>query len=249
MSWSTCGLLHVERVAAAGEVHVVARVGREPVVAGVVDPPERERRAELVPLGRVVVDDVQDHLDPGRVQRPDHHLELADGGLRARVGRVPRVGGEEAQRVVAPVVHQSLVDQEPVVDVIMDRQQLDGRDAQVAAGAGSRPRRPAPRRCPELLGHLRHQLREALDVQLVDERLVPGVSGRRSSPQVNAVSTTAASGANAALSRSSKVRSALGMLELVAEQRVVPVQVAADRLGVRIEQQLVGVEPVALRGS
>ncbi len=37
----------------------------EPVVGGVVDAPEREGRPELVALGGVVVDDVQDDLDAG----------------------------------------------------------------------------------------------------------------------------------------------------------------------------------------
>ena len=67
----------VEAVAGAREVHVVPRVvGREPVVGGVVDTLEREHRAEVVSLGRVVVDDVEDHLDARAVERLDHPLEL-----------------------------------------------------------------------------------------------------------------------------------------------------------------------------
>ena len=61
---------HVQRVAAAGVVHVVARVVvHEPVVRGVVDAAEGQRRTEVVAFGGVVVDDVEDHLDAGRVQR------------------------------------------------------------------------------------------------------------------------------------------------------------------------------------
>ena len=56
----------VERVARAREVHVEARVVRhEPVVARVVDALEGEHRPEVVALRRVVVDDVEDHLDSG----------------------------------------------------------------------------------------------------------------------------------------------------------------------------------------
>ena len=56
----------VERVAGAREVHVEARVvGHQPVVAAVVEPAEGEHRPEVVPLGGVVVDDVEDHLDAG----------------------------------------------------------------------------------------------------------------------------------------------------------------------------------------
>ena len=75
ISCSTCGLLHVQRVAAAGEVHVVARVvGDQPVVRALSMPLQRQRRAELVALGRVVVDDVEDHFDAGGVQRAHHRL-------------------------------------------------------------------------------------------------------------------------------------------------------------------------------
>ena len=81
----------VERVPGAGEVHVVAGVvGAEPVVHAVVDALEREHRAEVVALGGVVVDDVEDHLDAGAVQRLHHPLELADllaGRARSRRSR------------------------------------------------------------------------------------------------------------------------------------------------------------------
>jgi hypothetical protein len=63
-------VLHVQRVAAAGEVHVVARrAGRQAVVGGVVDAAEGQRRPPLVALGGVVVDHVEDDLEPGGVQR------------------------------------------------------------------------------------------------------------------------------------------------------------------------------------
>ena len=61
---------HVEAVAGAGVVHVVAALSvDEPVVRGVVDALERQHRPEVVALGGVVVDDVEDHLDAGLVQR------------------------------------------------------------------------------------------------------------------------------------------------------------------------------------
>src|SRR5271166_1191655 len=38
----------------------------------------------------------------------------------------------------------------------------------------------------------------------------------------------------------------VGMIELVGEQRIIPLQVAPDRLRVRVEQEFLGVEPVSL---
>ena len=59
------GVAGVQGVAGAGVVHVEAPVGVDrPVVGVVVEAPERQRRAHVVALGGVVVDDVQDHLDP-----------------------------------------------------------------------------------------------------------------------------------------------------------------------------------------
>ena len=145
ISCSTRGLRMLKRVAAAGEVHVVAAVfGRQPVIGGVVDAAERERRAQLVSFGRVVVDHVENHLDAGRVQVADHRLELAHRVERRGRRGVAVLGGEEAQRVVAPVVHQPAVDQVPVVDVLVDRQQLDGRDAQALQVVESPASEPRP---------------------------------------------------------------------------------------------------------
>jgi hypothetical protein len=58
----------------------------------------------VVALGGVVVDDVEDHLDVGLVQRLDHRLELGTCSPAGAVGGIPVVRGEEADGVVAPVV-------------------------------------------------------------------------------------------------------------------------------------------------
>ena len=69
------------------------------------------------------------------------------------------------------------------------------------------------------------------------------VCGRRSSPQVKAVSTTRHFGMLRALSRRSNEILARAA-DAVAEHRVVPPQPALQRLGVGIDQQLVGIEAV-----
>ncbi len=69
---------HVQAVASARVVHVVALLARhESVVRRVVDPPHRQGRAVLVPFGRVVVDDVEDDLDARLVKGHHHLFELA----------------------------------------------------------------------------------------------------------------------------------------------------------------------------
>ena len=79
----------------------------------------------MVALGGVVVDDVEDHLDAGAVQRLDHALEFADLLAAPARGGVLGVGGEEADRAVAPVVAQTVRDQERLIGDVMDGQQFD----------------------------------------------------------------------------------------------------------------------------
>ena len=118
---------HIQRVPGAGGVEVVSAVGK-PVVRAVVDPFERQHRAEVIALRGVVVDDVEDDLDPGFMQGLHQVLELGDD-LRDTPRRVLAVRGEEADRVVSPVVTQAAVDQVVVVDELMDRHQLHRGDA------------------------------------------------------------------------------------------------------------------------
>ena len=168
------GMAGVERVARARVVHVVALVvGHQAVVARVVDALEGQHRAEVVALGGVVVDHVEDHLDAGAVQRLDHPLELAHLVAEAAGGGVLGVRRQVADRAVAPVVAQPAVVQEGLVGDVVDRQQLDRGDAQALevgqrllggqAGVGA----------AQVLAHRGMALGVALDVGLVDDRLVP----------------------------------------------------------------------------
>ena len=66
----------IERIPAAGEILVEARLAvLEPVVGLVVDAAEAQRPPEMIALGGVVVDDVEDHLDAGVVQALDRRAK------------------------------------------------------------------------------------------------------------------------------------------------------------------------------
>ena len=170
----------VQRVARAGEVHVEpAVVGHEPVVARVVDALEAEHRAEVVALRGVVVDDVEDHLDARAVQRLDHALELAQLLAGGAGGGVVRVRREVADRAVAPVVRQAALVQEALVGDVVDRQQLDRGDPEPLQVAERLLGGQAGVGAPQVLAHGRVEHRVALDVRLVDHRLVPRRARRR----------------------------------------------------------------------
>ena len=237
----------VQRVPGAGVVHVVLRVVVDQAVVGlVVDAAHAQRRAEVVALGGVVVDDVEDHLDAGVVHRPDHRLELRH--LLAEVARraVAVVRGEEADGVVAPVVAQALVEQGVVVDELVDRHQLDRRDAEVLEvvdhGRVGEPGVGAAL----VLGDLRMQLGEPLDVGLVDD----GVGVGDVEPAIaGPVEERVDDDAEHHVRRRVVVVARLGVVEAVREQRRVPVDLAVHGLGVRVEQQLGRVRPLPLGGS
>ena len=96
---------HEQGVPGAGGVVVVAGVlVDEPVVGGVVDALEAQRGAELVALGGVVVDDVQDDFQPGAVQGVHHRAEL--GHLAAGEALPP--GVRAAAHAVARLEHDHL---------------------------------------------------------------------------------------------------------------------------------------------
>ena len=176
----------VEAVAGAGGVEVVGPVLLDEAVVGrVVDALHRQRRPEVVAFGRVVVDDVEDDLEPGGVQSLDHRLELVDLAA-TRPGRaVLAVRGQEADAVVPPVIAQAPLEQVGVLDELVDRQQLDGGDPEVGQVTGYRRVRQPGVGAAKLVGHVRVALRQALHVGLVDHGLVqrgraPGLRPSRS---------------------------------------------------------------------
>lgn len=117
----------VHRVSATRRVVVVTRIVAQHVVAGIVDPLERERGTEVVALRRVVVDHVEDDLDPGLVQPAHHQLEF----MHPAAGRDVAGGRrEEADRIVAPVVREPLLDQVAVVEEGLRGHELDGGHAE-----------------------------------------------------------------------------------------------------------------------
>ena len=97
----------------------------------------------------------------------------------------------------------------------------------------------------DLFGDVGVRLRQALDVRLVDDRVGVLVAGRAVDAPVEVrVDDDALGHAR----RRVVVVAAVGVAEVVAEQRLIPVERALDGLGVRVEQQLVGVASLARGG-
>src|SRR3954454_12061298 len=117
----------VERIAGAGEVLVVARLIRQqPVIRRVVDAAEAQGWPKLVAFGSVVVDHVEQHLDSGIMKARHGRAER----IERRLAGITRLRSKERDRVVTPIVDQTELDQTPVVDESVNREQLDRSHAE-----------------------------------------------------------------------------------------------------------------------
>ena len=178
------------------------------------------------------------------MQPRDHLLEFAQ--RVGHVGSVARIRREKADRAIAPIVFEALLEQIIVVDEGMDRHELDGRDAErldvVHDGLGAEPGVKAP----ELLVDLGVQLGEAFDMRLVDDGGFP----RNVSAPILAVPIEVWIDDDGLRDEGRAVALVEGQVVAVGANRVpehcgIPRQFSRMRARVRVEQQLVGIEPVA----
>ena len=113
----------VERVAAAGEVIVIARLVRQkPIVGRVIDTAEAQCRPEMIAFRRMVVNHIENDLDACIVQARHRRAKRVQRIVR----RITRLRRKKTDRVVAPVVAQAAKHQIAVVNEGMDRKKLDG---------------------------------------------------------------------------------------------------------------------------
>lgn len=236
---------HQQRVPGARGVHVVLRVVGQPVVRGVVQAAEGERRPQVVALRRVVVHHVEDHLDARLVQRPHRLLELQDLLAPVAPGGVRVVRGEEADGVVTPVVGETRVGEAVVLDELVHRHQLDRGDAQLRQmGDDLRVREPRVRTA-QPLGQAGVKHRQALDVRLVDHRAVVVRTG---TAVVTPVEVRIDHDRAHRVRRRVEVVAVVRLAERVAVDRLAPLDLPGDRTRVRVEEQLRRVAPLpALR--
>ncbi len=238
----------VEGVAGAGVVHVVPGIVLdEAVVGGVADAFEAEGGAALIALAGVVVNDVEDDLDAGGMEVLDHLLELGDLTAAVAHGAVAGHRGEEAKGVVAPVVGEALVDEVAGVDEVMDGEELDGGDAELLEVVDAGRMGEAGVGAAEVLGHVGIALGEAFDVYLVDDGVGERNLGRAVVAPVEVVIDDDGFGDAGGVVLVAALEIVAG-LHLVGEHGAVPVDLAADGLGVGIDEELGGVEAVAFLG-
>ena len=120
----------------------------------------------------MVVDDVEDDFDARLMHGAHERLELLHLLAPVAGRRIGVVRREEADRVVAPVVGQALVVQTAVGDELVHGHQLDGGDAELGEVVDHHRVGEAGVGAADGLRDVGVLDRHALDVGLVDERLV-----------------------------------------------------------------------------
>ena len=124
------GLIGVERVAGAAVVGVLRAILVEDVVHLVGETAETHSGPRGIPLGGVVIDDVEDHLDAGAVQRLDEVAELIDRTESILARAVAGMRREERDRGVPPVIDET---RRAVLPIELEyRQQFHGGDPEIA---------------------------------------------------------------------------------------------------------------------
>ena len=129
------------------------------------------------------------------------------------------------------------------MDELVHRHQLDRGDAELLQVVDDRGVREPGVRAAQLLRDVGVQLGEALDVRLVDHGLVVG---DRAAAVALPVEERVDHHAVGHVRRGVVVVARVLVAEVVGEERLVPVDLAVDGLGVGVEQQLVRVAAQAL---
>src|SRR5262249_16807347 len=120
---------HVQRVAAPGEIVVIAPVSiHQPVKRSIINPSETQCRSELISFAGMIVDNVENHFYSGAMKRLDGRLELDYLFTRAAAARVTTIRRKEADRVVPPVICKAAFNEVAIANELMNRQQFDRGD-------------------------------------------------------------------------------------------------------------------------
>src|SRR5262245_18459081 len=117
----------------------------------------------------MIVDDIENDLDAGIVQRAHRTLKALDAGI-AEIARLRRKIGK---RGTAPVIFEILLNEKTVIDKGVDRQKFKRRNADLLQMFDDF--RVAERRVGAAPGfwHIRMKLGQAFDMRFINDRIAP----------------------------------------------------------------------------
>src|SRR5262245_23387548 len=186
----------------------------------------------------MIIDNVEENLDAGIVQRSDRCLE-ADNAFFAEIAWF---GRKEGKGRIAPIVSQPLFHQQPLVAKGMDRHKFDGRDSELNEMLDD------CRMAKSSIGSA-HGERDALMeigqtlyVRFVDDGRTPAAPRSTVvSPCVRGILHNTFGHHWRAVSPVHREIAAM-RARTITEKRVVPDYAAVEPARVRIDQELIGVE-------
>src|SRR5215475_5393493 len=95
----------IQAVTRAGEIEIEPGIFRvQPVVGGIIDSAETERRAKMVPFSGVIVNHIENYFDASSVQAAHHRFELGDLLAHLPTAGIFSMRSEKAYCVIAPVI-------------------------------------------------------------------------------------------------------------------------------------------------
>ena len=232
----------IQRVAASRRVAITSLVLLETIIRGVVDPAKRKRRSKFVDFAGVIEDDVEDDFDTRGVKRLNGAAEIV--GIAAC--QIARLGREEVDGIVAPVFPQSVLGQRPRRREGMYRHQLDSRNAEIAKVSDDIGVPESRHRSAHPFADTGMKHRVTAHVQFVDD----AVRARRAqylvaAPIERSVGYTAFGNEGGVVAHvEGQIRARIA--KDISAMQFVPHERPAKRARVRIDQELVGIEAVAV---
>jgi hypothetical protein len=193
----------------------------------------------------VVEDHIEDDFEAGLVQPPHHGAKFLAHRRAAACGGISRLGAEEADRVVAPVVAQAEFVQTLLVQVLVHRQQAHGGDAERSQMRDGGVAREAGVGAAQRLGHARVLFRETAQVQFIEHGVVDRRWRGPGRPHRHRLVD------DPCLQRPARVVAqvqAIGLRRIETEVFVAPLEAADDLARPGVEQQLVRIEAPGLVG-
>src|SRR6516165_4097722 len=127
----------------------------------------------MISFRGVVVNNIENDFYSRAMQRTNHRLEFLHRPIRSRRG-VARIGRKKAERVISPVVRPAAFDEKTIVDVVMDRHQLDGGHSEIVQVTDGCRRGQTGISAAHAFRYQWVAAGETLDVDFVDYGLMPG---------------------------------------------------------------------------
>ena len=166
--------------------------------------------------------------------------------LETGAAEVARLGREEGEGVVAPVVRQAALDEVPVLREGLDRHELDRGDAEPLEIGDHGRRRDRREGSPDVFSKEGVAHGQSADMRLVDDGPRPGVAGMAGGDQRHRVEDARLRDEWRAVALVLDEIGVVARADRVAVQRIVPDELADELAAIGIEQELAVVEAMSL---